>query len=402
MQQESLFKDALPALPPPREEAALPQKRYAITLRRVLRALCLAVALSVLSLCAYQKLNVIFENGVLAYINEEFLKSGEAKSLGDRVSAVAFGNNSIPIEVIGSGTVSMPKIFYIPKEELIRNIEDKKEQTKIELADLYSYDLSKVPSGYYPIIPSDSSTTDVLALKNDTSYQIDMEKVAKDAKNITPAVIASEPLVLVVHTHGTESFSSGDVSYYSDTFNHPRSEDVSKNVVAVGKVLCEELNKKGIPTLHCETMHDKESYIAAYDRSAESIKYYMEKYPSIQYVFDVHRDSLIRSDLTKLRPVTLRDGKACAQIMMIIGSDEKGAGEYDWEGNLTLAAALQQELFNDTAAITRKLYLRGASYNQQYAKHGLLLEIGSCGNTLAEAKEAAKAFAVAFEKVIKP
>ncbi len=398
MQTESLFKEALPALPPPRDGG--PTKRRILTVQGFLRVVCLTVALSVLSLCAYQKLNTVFEDGIVTHIQKVLFSPENAKSLGNRVTMVAFGNFDASLISNKSDEITMPKIFYIPKDELVRRIEEEKEQIETKIADLYSYDLSVVPSGYYPIIPTDSSASDPIALKNDTGYSPNMEEVAKEAGGISPADIGKEPLVLIVHTHGTESFSSS-TPYYNDSFNHPRSDNVSENIVAVGKVLCEELNKKGIPTLHCETMHDKESYIAAYDRSAESIEHYLEKYPSIKYVFDVHRDSLIRSDLIKLRPVTLRDNNPCAQIMIIIGTDEKGAGEYDWEKNLVLATAIQQKLTDDTTAIVRKLYLRGASYNQQYAKHGLLLEIGSCGNTLAEAKEAARAFADAFEKVIK-
>ena len=87
--------------------------------------------------------------------------------------------------------------------------------------------------------------------------------------------------------------------------------------------------------------------------------------------------------------------------MMIVGSSEKSGIDYDWQANLVLATGIQKNLYEDTLGVARQLYLRGATYNQQYAKYGLLLEIGSCGNSLAEAKNAAKAFADAFEKVIK-
>ena len=110
---------------------------------------------------------------------------------------------------------------------------------------------------------------------------------------------------------------------------------------------------------------------------------------------------MIRSDLTKLKPVTLYGDEPCAQVMMIIGSNEKGAADYDWQSNLVLAEAIQQNLFENASGVARQLYLRGATYNQQYAKHGLLVEIGSCGNTLAEAKTAAKAFGKAVADVIK-
>lgn len=401
---------ALPATTVPDAEPSepqLPQRRYGSIMQRFLCIFCALTAVSVLLLYALQKLDEIREQGFLQYISEELLgTNGEQDTLGDKMSAIAFGD--LPLlekdkETLGTlpqPSVSLPRIYYIPKEQIATEIYDEQETLEQKMLALYAFDYSKVPADAYPIVPTDLSTGNATDLKNDTTYDVDMQEIAKAAALLEAQSIPEEPLVLIVHTHGTESFSAKDSICYSESFNTPRSEDVSQNVVAVGKTLCEALNKKGIPTLHCEIMHDKDSYVSAYDRSAESIQKYLKKYPSIRYVFDVHRDSLIRSDLTKLRPVTLHNGDPCAQIMMIVGSDEKGAGAYDWQSNLVLAEAIQQNLFDDTPSISRQLYLRGASYNQQYAAYGLLLEIGSCGNTISEANEAALVFADAFAKVL--
>lgn len=397
------------ALPPPEgvpiPDAKLP-RGYA--LQRFLCIFCAMTAVFTLLLCTLQKLDEIFSRGFWEYLSEELLCiDGAQKTLGDRMSEAAFGDFVLDTEDKGEfntslqAAITLPRIYYIPKEQIADEIYYEQEELEKKMFELYSFDYSKVPSGAYPIIPTDLGAASDTDLKNDTTYTVDMQAISKAAKLREAEILPEEPLVLIVHTHGTESFSAEDSICYGEDFNNPRSEDVSKNIVAVGKTLAEALNKKGIPTIHCETMHDKESYISAYERSAESIQHYLEKYPSIRYVFDVHRDSLIRSDLTKLRPVTLRGGKPCAQLMMIVGSDEKGAGEYDWENNLVLAEAIQQHLYADTLGVPRQLYLRGASYNQQYAKYGLLLEIGSCGNSLSEAQEAALAFADAFEKVLK-
>ena len=397
------------ALPPP-SDAPTPEPKISrgYALQRFVCIFCAMTAIFALLLCALQKLDEILSRGFWEYLSEELLcVDGEPKTLGDRMSAVAFGDLTLSAEekeeinASLQASIALPRIYYIPKEQIADEIYYEQEALEKKMFDLYSFDYSKVPSGAYPIIPTDLSADSAADLKNDTTYNVEMQEISKAAKLRAAEAITSEPLVLIVHTHGTESFSAEDSICYGEDFNHPRSENVSENIVAVGETLCEALNKKGIPTIHCETMHDKESYISAYQRSAESIQYYLEKYPSIQYVFDVHRDSLIRSDLTKLRPVTLKNGNPCAQLMIIIGSDEKGAGEYDWESNLVLAEAIQQHLCDDTLGVPRQLYLRGASYNQQYAKYGLLLEIGSCGNSLSEANEAALAFADAFEKVLK-
>lgn len=403
-------------LPPARADACNaprptpPRAARRITVQNALCILCALTALAVLFLAALSKLSEIRARGLLNYITEDLLSVSAGGTLGDRMSAAAFGT----AEVGGTGTpredaaastalpapITLPRIYYIPKEEIAKEIYTERERLERKIFELYAFDTTKVPAGKYAILPTDLSAGDAAELKNSTSFDIDMQEVAAAARQLPAETIPAEPLVLIVHTHGTEAFSAEGSICYGDGYNEPRSADTSENVVAVGRVLCEALNRSGIPTVQCEVMHDRESYIAAYDRSAETVAEYLEKYPSIRYVFDVHRDSLIRGDRTKLRPVTLYEGEPCAQLMMLVGSDEKGAGSYDWMGNLTLAEAIQQHLCADTLGVARPLCLRGASYNQQLTAHGLLIEIGSCGNSLSEAQNAARAFAAAFVKVL--
>ena len=49
----------------------------------------------------------------------------------------------------------------------------------------------------------------------------------------------------------------------------------------------------------------------------------------------------------------------------------------------------------------RNINLRSASFNQQYTKGSLILEVGSSGNTLDEAKISADIFANALIREIK-
>ncbi len=373
------------------ESAAAPQKPHRRLLQKGICALCAALAVTTLSLYGWHAAEEVLADGVANAALEHLLP----------YSLSALPITLSPVDPALQPTPPLPRIYYIPREVIADRAYAEKAALEQKIFDLYAFPESDVPRDAHPIRPSDLSTDNATALQNDTEYAVNMEAIAKAADLRAPESIAGEPLVLIVHTHGTEGFSADGSTFYSEEYNVPRTEDVSQNVVAVGKHLAETLNKKGIPTLHCETMHDKESYIAAYDRSAESIRTYLERYPSIRYVFDVHRDSLIRSDLTKLRPVTLHQGEPTAQIMMIIGSGEKSGIDYDWQANLILAEAIQKRLVADTLGVARQLYLRGATYNQQYAAYGLLLEIGACGNSLAEAKNAATAFADAFAKVIK-
>ena len=180
-----------------------------------------------------------------------------------------------------------------------------------------------------------------------------------------------------------------------------RSTDISENIVAVGGVMAELLNEAGIPTIHCEIMHDLESYQNSYNYAADTIQKYLSQYPSIQYVFDVHRDAINRTGGDIVKPVSLIDGRVAAQVMLLVGTNEKGADHPDWNENLTVAVNLQDRLTRSYANFARPINIRGASFNEQFTPGSLLIEIGSSGNTLSEAKYAAELLTYSIIDMIK-
>jgi stage II sporulation protein P len=270
--------------------------------------------------------------------------------------------------------------------------------------DLYSYGSASVADGENGLLTVDLSRNN-FQLLNETGYNPDID-VLVGAEITLPkrtaavsfdyaghADAAEEPLVLILHTHGTESYADERKISYKPDYGF-RSDNINENVVAVGSVMANEFIKHGIPAIHCDIMHDKESYYNSYKRSAETINYYLDKYPTIICVLDIHRDALTDSDGNILRPVTAvaTGGKTepAAQIMSVVGTDYRGAIHPEWENNLILAAKLQSALDINYKNLARPLNLRGAAFNQQYAPLSLLLEIGSTGNTLAEAKRSGK------------
>lgn len=258
-----------------------------------------------------------------------------------------------------------------------------------EDTDIYSYDYTKRRAGELALLPYDLSGKQPgeLLLTNTTAYEIDPSDYPDRDYPITSS-ITEEPLVLIVHTHGTEAFApEGEVSVKAGS---SRSSDPEKNIVAVGRVMSDLLNESGIPTIHCETMHDLESYRTSYDLCADTIREYLAKYPSIKYVFDVHRDAIVRQNGDIVKPVCNINGSLSAQVMLLVGTNEKGADHPEWESNLTIASKLQSKLIQKYKNFARPINIRGASFNEQFTKGSLLIEIGSSGNTLSEAKYAAK------------
>lgn len=260
---------------------------------------------------------------------------------------------------------------------------------------IYDFDRSGVPEGQTAIVPFDltyGAKAGEILFSNTTAYEI----TAEDALGTTYPIgtdldeySANDPLVLIIHTHGTESYSPHGALYTSPSALM-RSSDTSENMIAVGAVMAELLNDAGIPTLHCETMHDISSYTRSYDLAADTVQKYLQEYPSIKYVFDVHRDAIVRTNGDLIRPVTVINGEVSAQVMLLVGTDEMGADHAEWRDNLAVAVQLQKRLTENYTRFARPINVRGASFNEQFTKGALLIEIGSAANSLREAKTAAK------------
>ncbi|MBR6789697.1 MAG: stage II sporulation protein P, partial [Oscillospiraceae bacterium] len=198
----------------------------------------------------------------------------------------------------------------------------------------------------------------------------------------------SEPQVLIMHTHTTESYFPFTGDYYDTTYP-TRSTDSALNMAAVGNVIADRLTAAGIGVLHDTTQHDHPSYNGSYDRSAVTVKNYLEKYPSIKIVLDVHRDAIISGD-TVTAPVVEIDGQTAAQVMIISGCDNGKMNYPDYMKNLSFAAALQHRLESDHPGFTRPILFDYRKYNQHLTTGSLLLEVGSHGNTLEQALLAAE------------
>lgn len=276
------------------------------------------------------------------------------------------------------------------------------------LGSIYDFDYSKVPEGETPIIPMDLSLSSEGStyIYNSTGYSPDLKALlASDlSKNSNPLYISNTqaPLVLILHTHGTEAYSKdGAISYLDNGGEIARSENTSQNVVAVGAVMSEILNQNGIPTLHCTLMHDQLQYKDSYSRAEATIKQYLEKYPSIKLVIDLHRDAVIKSSGELVRPVSTVDSKPTAQVMCVVGSDWGGDDCPSWQNNLSLALRLRDSLNSKYGNLCRPTYLRSSTYNQELAPYSLLLEVGACGNSLEEAQRAAELVAIELIPLIK-
>ncbi len=211
----------------------------------------------------------------------------------------------------------------------------------------------------------------------------------------------SEPLVLIYHTHATEAYEPLDAEVYDKTYNW-RSTDNENNMVAVGAVVAQRLEESGIGVVHLTQQHDYPSYNGAYDNSAETVRQALEQYPSIQVILDIHRDAIQQDADTIIKAVTEIDGKKAAQLMLVAPCDDDGSlGVPGWQSNLRFSAALQDTLETMYPGLCRPVFFCYRKYNMDLCPNGALIEVGSHGNTLEEAKYTAELLANALTVLLK-
>ncbi|MGI5893983.1 MAG: stage II sporulation protein P [Candidatus Merdivicinus sp.] len=220
-------------------------------------------------------------------------------------------------------------------------------------------------------------------IKNCTS--ISREEIEAQIQNPPYFTIENtdQPQVLIMHTHTTESYVPFTGEYYDKTMSF-RSTDNSQNMSVVGDRIAAELEAAGIGVIHDTTQHDYPSYNGSYDRSAVTVQKYLEQYPSIKIVLDVHRDAIASGDSVYSAEAEI-DGKKAAQVMIISGCDDGTMGYPEYMKNLSFAAALQNQLEGDYPSLTRPILFDYRKYNQQLTTGSILLEVGSHGNTLEQA-----------------
>lgn len=302
------------------------------------------------------------------------------ENLGPCLRQIAFGGgeSSIPAEAEEAEEAQLFLSLELPfAEEAPEKAPEEAAQTEL-------------PAG---VVTLDLSSNDPFRLMNMTSsLHPDGEAILaaweNGQTNVRPAIMTLSaekgPTVLVIHTHATEAFggSADDPA--------PRSDDPAENMVAVGDAFCEALEAAGVSAVHCRDLLDGPDFSGAYDREREQILAYLRHYPTIRYVFDLHRDAVDRAGA----PVrALCEAENAAQMMFVVGTNEKGAAHPNWQQNYGFALHLQSALIAAHPGLMRAINLRGASFNEQYTPGSLLVEIGSAANTLEEAKTAARILA---------
>ena len=195
-----------------------------------------------------------------------------------------------------------------------------------------------------------------------------------------------EPRVLILHSHTTESYTQTG-ERYEETSPY-RTLDPGHNMIALGRIVADILRDAGIGVIHDTDFHDYPSYNGSYSHAAASTKAYLEEYPTIELILDLHRDAA-DTPTGQMATRCSIGGEEAARLMFVLGTDKR-LDHPDWERNLSLALKLQVLLEKENPGICRSLTLSKNRYNQHLGNTALIVEIGAAGNTLDQAKLAAR------------
>lgn len=189
-----------------------------------------------------------------------------------------------------------------------------------------------------------------------------------------PVISGDEPLVLIVHTHATESYLPQSGGNF-----HSREEE--NTVRDVGNVLAAALEKQGIPVVHDKTLHDYPSYNSSYSRSYATTEELLKQYPSVKCVIDLHRDAIASDSPAATVSV---GGKTCAKYSYVVST---GAATY--QSNLAFVKSLNQLAASKYSGFTGNVIERSYKYNQDLSSKYLLLEIGYNRNQIEDCRNTA-------------
>ena len=307
----------------------------------------------------------------LSELKKDFLKNFSEKYDSDFIQNGGSMNNLIRYRDFSDLTVT-PDDILRSTEKVQKLFDDGK----------YMYDGAIVEKTF-----TDYQATDFfenIYIRNVTAAsEIDIESIVNRGCEL-PVEDYSEPVVLIYHTHTTESYIMTDNGEFSSSYP-TRSDDKNINMVRVGDEITAVLESEGIGVIHDRTIYDA-SYNGAYDKSRQGIEKLLKKYPSVVITLDIHRDAIYYDDYTRVKPATEINSEKAAQLMIIAGAEGGNVSSFsDWEKNLAFAVNLQKYANNKYENLMKPIYFCNRKYNMDLTPYSLLIEVGTDVNTLSEA-----------------
>ena len=250
-----------------------------------------------------------------------------------------------------------------------------------------------------PVLPADKAVfTEADAKYFQMNYSCSLRPSVKAllTQSLNWDLTGDEPTILIIHTHGTEAYTETADSQYEEYGGKYRTKDDRYNIISIGDELTRLLEGAGLSVIHDRTPHDLNDYLDAYDNSRVAVQKYLQQYPSIKMVLDLHRDAAEYADGTQWATSATVNGEKSAQLMFVVGTNARGLNHPNWQTNLSIAEKLNVLMEKTATGVTRPIDLRGQRFNHDLAMGAMIVEVGSAGNTHEEAMNAISVLAEAI------
>lgn len=192
-------------------------------------------------------------------------------------------------------------------------------------------------------------------------------------------IAAKNKKVCIYMTHTDESYVPTDGT---------ESKAGKGGILQVGRVLSENLNKKGIESIISYNKHDPHD-ANAYHRSRKTAVKLLKNNPIT--LIDVHRDGVPDPNFYKTRI----KGKDGTKIRLVVGRQNP-----HMSANLEFAKKIKAYFDKKQPGLIKGIFMGKGNYNQDLAPRALLLEVGTHTNSRKAAENGAAVFADGLTRML--
>ena len=209
---------------------------------------------------------------------------------------------------------------------------------------------------------------------DDYSNLEDLKKVSSYMSDPNPVDI-NNPIIYIYNSHQLENYNSSNLDIYG----------ITPNVLMTSYLLKEKLNSKGISTIVEDTnlteflSLNNWDHSGSYKASRIFILDKKNKYSTLKYFIDIHRDSVSKNMTT----INI-NGKDYARILFVVGLEHD-----NYKDNIKISEDLNN-LFNKYyKGLSRGIYKKEGPgvdgiYNQDISPNSILIEVGGVDNNIDE------------------
>lgn len=214
----------------------------------------------------------------------------------------------------------------------------------------------------------------ILEHNDDYSNLEQLKKISSYMEDPNP-VDEESPVIYIYNSHQLENYNSSNLDIYG----------ITPNVLMASYLLKEKINSKGISTI-VEDVNLSEflslnnwDYSNSYKASRIFALDKKNKYSSLEYFIDIHRDSVSK----KVTTATI-DGKSYARILFVVGLEHE-----NYESNLKTAEEINALFNKHYPGLSRGIYKKEGKgvdgiYNQDISSKSILIELGGVDNNIDE------------------